>query len=86
MQSFRNILRWIFLLLALVFVVWTAPQMIHNLREWRAAEPGDPVAAEFWRSVFYMDLEQTAIVLGMGLLIWFGLRRRKRAAAPEAQM
>ncbi len=85
MPNLRNIVRWIFLALALLYFAWTAPEMIHNLREWRAAVPGDPVAAEFWRSVFYMDLEQTAIVLGIGIVIWLALRPRKRAVAPDAQ-
>ena len=86
MQPFRNVLRWIFLALVLAFAAWTAPEMIHNFREWRSAAPGDPVAAEFWRSVFYMDLTEIAIVLGIGIIMWILLRPRRRVAARNMQL
>lgn len=80
MPSFRNILRWIFLALAVAFIAWTAPEMIHNFREWRATAAGDPVAAQFWRAVFYMDLKESAIAAGVGIVMWIVLKPRKRAA------
>jgi heme/copper-type cytochrome/quinol oxidase subunit 2 len=80
MQSFRNILRWVFLLLALLFIAWTAPELAHNFREWRAAIHGDPVAARFWRSAFYLDLTDIIVALVVGLAFWFVWKPRKRAA------
>jgi hypothetical protein len=86
MQSFRNILRWIFLALAVAFIAWTAPEMIRNFREWRAAAPGDPVAAPFWRSAFYLDVTDCIVVLVVGIAVWFVLKPRRRAAPPSAQL
>ena len=86
MQQARNILRWVFLVLALAYIAWTAPVLIHDFRAWRAAIPDDPVAAAFWRSAFEAGGTDIAIVLAMGILIWFALKpRKKRAAAPSAQ-
>jgi hypothetical protein len=88
MQRARTIVRWIFLVLALVYVAWTAPELIHNFREWRAAIPGDSVAAEFWRSAFYMDLTDVAVIVAVAIAVWWGLKPRKRigARAPSAQV
>ncbi len=86
MQRLRNIVRWIFLALALVYVAWVAPELIHNFREWRGALPGDPVAAEFWRTAFRMDVTDIIVVLVVGIATWLGLRPRKRTAAPSAQL
>lgn len=83
MQSFRNILRWIFVALALAFTVWTAPEMIHDFHEWRGAIPGNPVAASFWRAAFYADATDVIVVLAVGLFVWLTLRPRRRAAAPS---
>jgi len=85
MQRLRNIARWIFLALALVYVAWVAPELIGNFRHWRSAPPGDPVAAEFWRSAFRMDATDVIVVLAVGIATWLGLRPRKRAAVPSAQ-
>jgi len=87
MQRLRNIVRWIFLALALLYVAWGAPELIHNFSEWRGAVPGDPVAAAFWRSAFYSDATSTLIVLAVALLIWRGLRPRKRIGSePSPQI
>lgn len=86
MPSFRNIIRWIFLALALAFIAWTAPDVFHDLRGWRAAVPGDPVAAAFWRSAFYAEAGNVTVVLATAVLIWLALKPRKRAAAPSAQL
>ncbi len=45
----RSIIRWILLLLALVFVGYDLPQTWHNYSKWRLALPSDSVAAGFWR-------------------------------------
>jgi hypothetical protein len=72
----RNIIRWVFLLLALAFAGYDLPQTWHNYSKWRLALPSDPVAAEFWRTAFYMDGREMAIVLGAGILFWILLRPR----------
>lgn len=85
MHSARSVLRWVFIVLALAYLAWTAPELIHNFREWRGALPGDPVAAGFWRSAFYLDVADIAVVLAVGIIVWFVLRPRKGAGAPSAQ-
>ncbi len=82
MPRLRNAIRRTVLLLAMVFAVWDAPELFHNFREWRAAAPSDPAAAQFWRSAFYMDVLEIGIVLGMGIVLWFLLKPRKRNGAP----
>jgi len=86
MQRARDVIRWIFLALALVYLAWVAPELIGNFRHWRAAIPGDPLAAAFWRSAFQLDATNSAAVLLIGFATWWGLRPRKRAAAPTAQL
>lgn len=81
MQRLRPIVRSVFPALALLYVAWIAPELIGDFRHWRAALPSDPVAAQFWRSAFYSEATSTLIVLAVALLIWLGLRPRKRAAA-----
>ncbi len=85
MPRIRNIVRWIFLALALVYLAWCAPELIGNYRHWRAAIPGDPMAAEFWRSAFRLDATNVLAVLVIGFATWWGLRPRKRSVAPGAQ-
>jgi hypothetical protein len=87
MKRARNMIRWIFLVLALVYVAWCAPVLVHNFREWRAALPGDPVAADFWHSALDAQLTNIIAVLVIGFATWWGLKARKRAGAraPSAQ-
>ncbi|MGH9717487.1 MAG: hypothetical protein ACRD4R_12285 [Candidatus Acidiferrales bacterium] len=86
MQRARNVIRWVFPALALVYLAWCAPVLIHDFREWRAALPGDPVAAAFWRSAFKAGATDVVLVLVIGIVTWLGLKPRKRAAAPGAQL
>jgi hypothetical protein len=85
MQRARNITRWIFLVLALVYLAWCAPVLTRNFREWRGALPGNPVAAAFWRAALDAQLTNVIAVLVIGIATWVGLKPRKRAAAPSAQ-
>jgi len=86
-QRARNIVRWIFLALALVYLAWCAPELIRNFHHWRAAIPDDPMAAEFWRTAFRLDATNIAAVLVIGIATFWGLKPRKRAGsgAPSAQ-
>ncbi|MGH9688121.1 MAG: hypothetical protein ACRD5K_13635 [Candidatus Acidiferrales bacterium] len=86
MQRARNIIRWAFPALALLYVAWCAPQLFHNFSEWRGALPGNPVAAQFWRSAFYAGAADVVIVLAVGIGTWLGLKPRKRIGAPPAQV
>ena len=79
-----SIIRWILLLLALAFVGYDLPQTWHNYGKWRLALPSDSVAAGFWRTAFYSDVTEMAIVLGTGIVQWIVLRPRvKRDRAVE---
>jgi hypothetical protein len=86
MQRARHVIRWIFLVLALVYVAWCAPVLIDNFRRWRAALPGDPIAAQFWRDAFKAGATDVVLVLVIGFATWFGLKPRKRIGAPSARM
>jgi len=82
----RSIIRWILLLLALAFVGYDLPQTWHNHSKWRLALPSDSVAAGFWRTAFYSDVTEMAIVLGAGIVLWVALRPRvKRDRAVESK-
>ncbi len=72
----RGIIRWVLLLLALVFVGYDLPQTWHNYSKWRLALPSDSVASGFWRTAFYSDVREMAIVLGTGIVLWIALRPR----------
>ena len=85
MKRARSIIRWVFPALALVYVAWCAPVLIHNFVEWRAALPGDQVAAEFWRDAFKAGATDVVLVLVIGIVTWWGLKPRKRIGAPSAQ-
>ncbi len=74
----RSVTRWIFLLLALAFVAYDLPQTWHNYTKWRLALPSDSVAAGFWRTAFYSDVREMAIVLGLGIVLWIALRPRSK--------
>jgi hypothetical protein len=82
----RSIIRWILLLLALVFVGYDLPQTWHNYSKWRLALPSDSVAAGFWQTAFYSDVTEMAIALGAGIVLWIVLRPRvKRDRAVESK-
>lgn len=86
MRSLRNIIRWIFLVVALAYAAWWAPVLFHNFREWRASVPGDPLAAAFWRSAFYAAMTNIVIVLAVGIVTWLALKSRRRSGAPPARV
>ncbi len=78
----RSVIRWVLLLLALAFAAYDAPQTWHNYSKWRLALPSDSVAAGFWRTAFYSDLKEMAVVLGAGIVLWIVLwPRLKRDSA-----
>lgn len=72
----RNTARWVLLLVALAFAAYGGPQTWHNYSKWRLALPSDSVAAGFWRTAFYSDVTEMAIVLGTGMVLWIALRPR----------
>ncbi len=86
MQRARNVIRWIFLVVALAYAAWCAPVLFHNFREWRASIPGDPLAATFWRSAFYAGITDIVIVLAIGIVTWLALKSRRRSGAPSARV
>lgn len=80
----RSIIGWILLLFALAFVGYDLPQTWHNYSKWCLALPSDSVAAGFWRTAFYSDVTEMAIVLGTGIVLLIVLRpRRTRDHAAE---
>jgi len=83
MQRTREIIRWLFPALALVYLAWCAPVLIHNFREWRAALPSDPLAAAFWLAALRAGSTDVVLVLVIGFATWFGLKPRKRIGSPS---
>ncbi len=75
----RSVIRWVLLLLALVFVGYDLPQTWHNYSKWRLALPSDSVAAGFWRDAFYSDVREIAIALAVGIVLWIVLRPRVKS-------
>jgi hypothetical protein len=76
----RNVIRWAFLLLAIADIAASAPTALQNWRGWRYAP--DPVAAQFWRSAFFLNLTELGIVIGVAVFVWFALKLRP----PRAQV
>ncbi len=75
---FRSVIRWVLLLLALAFTAYDLPQTWHNYSKWRLTLPSDSVAAEFWRTAFYSDVREIAVILAIAIAVWFALRPRTK--------
>ena len=79
--SLRNAIRWGLLLAAIGTTGFRLPRLISEFRAWREAlQLGDSSAAEGWRTHLLVDGISAAVVLVIGLGVYWALRPRAKAA------
>jgi hypothetical protein len=74
--SIRDGVRWGLLLAAVAVTGYRLPRVGHNLQAWRAALPVDPAAADLYRTSFMIEAIGIAIVLAVGVGLFYILRPR----------
>jgi hypothetical protein len=73
-QSNREAIRWGLLVAAVAVTGYRLPKVVHDFRLWRAAMPIDPSAAELYRVELTVDLVGVAVILCVGLAVFYLLR------------
>jgi len=80
-SSTRNAIRWGLLLAAIGTVGFRVPRLVTEFRAWREAlQLGDVSGAEGWRTHLLVDGVGAAVVLIIGLGVYWALRPRTKAA------
>jgi hypothetical protein len=51
-------------------------EMVRNYRKWHLALGSDPLAADFWRTAFYLGLARFVAEIGLVVAIFFILKPR----------
>ena len=74
--SIRDGVRWGLLLAAVAVTGYRLPRVARNLQAWRAALPADPTAADLYRTSFMIEAIGIAIVLAVGVGLFYILRPR----------
>ena len=74
----RAVFRLVFVVAALWIVGHRALSAARDWREWHAALPNDPSAADAWRTFFLVDVGIAALALAAVLLFLVILRRLDR--------
>jgi hypothetical protein len=74
--STRNGVRWGLLLAAVAVTGYRLPRVFRNFQEWRAALPVDPSAADLYRTAFLVEAIGIAVVLIVGVGVFYLLRAR----------
>jgi hypothetical protein len=79
--SLRNAIRWGLLLAAIGTTGFRAPRLFSEFRAWReAVQIGDSSGAEGWRTHLLVDGIGAAVVLVIGLGVYWALRPRAKVA------
>jgi hypothetical protein len=79
--SVRNAIRWGLLLAAVGTVGFRLPRLVGEFRQWRdALRVADAVSAENWHTILKVDLLASLLVLALGLVAFYFLRPRNKAA------
>ena len=79
--SIRNAIRWGFLLAAIGTIGFRLPRLVSELQQWRGAlRLGQATAAEGWRAVLLVDCVGALVVLAIGIVVFYALRTRAKAA------
>jgi len=77
----RNAIRWGLLLAAIGTTGFRVPRLISEFRAWREAlQMGDSSGAEGWRTHLLVDGIAAAVVLVIGLGVYWALRPRAKGA------
>jgi hypothetical protein len=74
--SIRDAVRWGLLLAAVAVTGYRLPRVAHSFQAWRAALPVDPSAADLCRTSFMIEAIGIAIVLTVGVGLFYILRPR----------
>jgi hypothetical protein len=74
--SIRDGVRWGLLLAAVAVSGYRLPRVVHNFQAWRAALPVDPSAADLYRTGFMIETIGIAVVLAVGVGLFYLLRAR----------
>jgi hypothetical protein len=74
--SIRDGVRWGLLLAAVAVSGYRLPRVARNFQAWRATLPADPSAAQLYRTSFMIEGIGIAIVLAVGVGLFYLLRRR----------
>jgi len=74
--SVRDGVRWGLLLAAVAVTGYRLPRVVRSFQEWRAALPVDPSAANFYRTTFLVESIGIAVVLIVGVGLFYVLRTR----------
>ena len=79
--SVRDGVRWGLLLAAVAVAGYRLPRVFRNFQEWRAALPIDPSAADLYRTTFLVEGIGIAVVLIIGVGVFYFLRTRATKAS-----
>ena len=74
--STRDAVRWGLLLAAVAVSGYRLPRVFRNFEEWRAALAVDPSAAALYRTTFMVEAVGVAVVVAVGVGIFYLLRPR----------
>jgi hypothetical protein len=77
-MPWRNLIRWVALVCGLAIMLWRAPVAIRDFRDWREAAISDPSAAELYETDFWFETAGMVIALGLGLVFFYGLKRKEK--------
>lgn len=79
--SIRNAIRWGLLLASVCTAGFRLPRLVNEFRAWRGALVlGDPAAAEGWHRVLNVELIGVLVVLAIGIVAFYLLRPKAKAA------
>jgi hypothetical protein len=74
--SIRDGVRWGLLLAAVAVSGYRLPRVGRNFQAWRAALALDPSAADLYRTSFMIEAIGIAVVLAVGVALFYLLRAR----------
>jgi hypothetical protein len=77
-SSYRDAVRWGLLLAAVSVTGYRLPRAVRDFQQWRAALPIDPSAADLYRTSLMVEAVGIAIVLAVGVALFYVLRPRQQ--------
>ena len=73
-RSNRDAIRWGLLIASVAVSGYRLPKLVHDFRDWRSALRIDPSAAELYRVELMVDVIGIAVVLCVGLGVFYLMR------------
>jgi hypothetical protein len=73
-RSNRDAIRWGLLVAAVAVTGFRLPKTVHDFGQWRSALRIDPSAADLYRMEWIVDVVGIAVILCVGLGVFFLLR------------